>query len=159
MLYFALFHSNITFGIELWGKSYAKYIDELQICQNKSIKTLYNIDQLTATNTIHKKHNILKLADVYEIKAATHIHSIIHRNILTNTTLHTNHNHHQHNTRTSNFIHNIHPNTTNFGTHSTLFNAINSFNQISCTMNMNTNDRRTFTFAIKEYFLSQLENL
>ena len=40
MLYYALVHPHLTYGILIWGSFYKSYLDALQLSQNKAMRAI-----------------------------------------------------------------------------------------------------------------------
>lgn len=100
-IFHSLFYSTITYGIGIWGNTFAKNIDKLQRLQNKAIKNLYGLHHRTATNTIHKNNKILKLKDYRNLIQLIHMHNIKNNQIKSNTQILLNSDVHQYGTRNS----------------------------------------------------------
>lgn len=65
MIYYALFHSLINYGIIAWGGAYENSISILQNIQNKVLKII-------------KKNNFLELQTPLSIRQSFHLQSINH---------------------------------------------------------------------------------
>ena len=66
-LYFALVHSKIKYGIEVYGSCSKVLLDRIQTLQNGLVKILLNLNRRTGTNQIHSCLRILKVEDIYKL--------------------------------------------------------------------------------------------
>ena len=66
-LYFALIHSRIKYGIEVFGDCANEYLQKLQVIQNKLLKLLLNFDRRTSTNELHQQLSLLKVVDIRNV--------------------------------------------------------------------------------------------
>jgi hypothetical protein len=72
-LYYAYIYPHISYGIEIYGTAYKKYINKLQVMQNRILKILtckpyrYNSQQL------HNELNILTVSNVYSLYVNTFV--------------------------------------------------------------------------------------
>ena len=63
LLYFALIHSHLLFGLVLWGNTYSTYLAKLQRLQNKTICIISKCNYQTPITPHFYKLGILKIAD------------------------------------------------------------------------------------------------
>ena len=57
MLYFAFVHSQLSYGIEIYGNIYPTYLNKLNILNNKILRILQNARQDTrTTNPVSYTH-------------------------------------------------------------------------------------------------------
>ena len=54
-LYHAFVHSNISYGIEVYGLCSDTSLDRLQVMQNKLLKLLFRLNRYTSTNLLHSE--------------------------------------------------------------------------------------------------------
>jgi len=78
MIYKALSHSIINYGIELYAKSESAWINQLQKTQNRLIKILLKKNKLTRTQKLHKENNILKVTDQAKVRTTLLSHRVIY---------------------------------------------------------------------------------
>lgn len=78
MLYNSLVLPIYNYGIELIGKAPLTLINRIQTTQNTILKIILRKDIRTSSKEIHKKTNILKIADHYTLRLLLKMHSIIH---------------------------------------------------------------------------------
>ena len=64
LLYFALIHPHLLFGLVLWGNTYSTYLAKL-LLQNKAIRIISNCNYQSPITSHFYKLGILKIADQY----------------------------------------------------------------------------------------------
>ena len=62
-LYFAIFHSHLTYGLPVWGFADQNLIDRIVLLQKKAVRIITSADYRAHTKPIFKETNILSLAD------------------------------------------------------------------------------------------------
>ena len=78
MLYYALIHSCLTYGLIVRGSS-LKYIIRKIILQKKSIRCIHNANYLEHSQPLFSRSNIiLKLEDLYKHETAKFMFNCIH---------------------------------------------------------------------------------
>ena len=65
LLYYALIHPHLSFGLPIWGSTYPTYIQKLQRLQNKTIRIISNASRKNFVTPLYKKYGVLKLADLF----------------------------------------------------------------------------------------------
>ena len=80
-LYFALFHSNILYGLLIWHNTYSTYTNKTSRLQNKAIKLITNSKRTDKCAPIYEKLEILQLHDLHIHKTATFMYKF-HNNKL-----------------------------------------------------------------------------
>ena len=80
-LYYALFHSNILYGLLIWHNTYSTYTDKVSRLQNKATKLIANSKRTDKCAPIYKKLKILKLHDLHIHETATFMYKF-HNNKL-----------------------------------------------------------------------------
>jgi len=69
MLYYAYFHSHITYGLALWGPMCLKRdLKRITILQKKALRCIENTKYNSPTCPILKKHMILKIDDCIDLE-------------------------------------------------------------------------------------------
>ncbi len=71
-LYYAYIHSNIRYGIEVYGQATKIQIKKVQVQQNRAINILHNKDIKPPTRQLHK--NLCLLMDIHNRSSAQFIH-------------------------------------------------------------------------------------
>ena len=69
MIYYAIFHSHLNYGLMFWGSS--KFRKKLEILQKKALRIICNRNFNSHTNPLFHKTKILKLEDMYDIRIAS----------------------------------------------------------------------------------------
>ena len=75
-LYDSLVTSKISYGLEAYGTTHAKLLNELQVLQNRILKIIHFKDRKYATNCLHKELDIVKIRDLYRIKILKLMHQV-----------------------------------------------------------------------------------
>ena len=70
LLYYALIHPHLLFGLPVWGSTYPTYIEKLQRLQNKAIRIISNTSYKTSVTLLYKKYGILKSTDLFTYEIA-----------------------------------------------------------------------------------------
>ena len=64
-LYFALIHTQLLYGIAVWGSTYQTLINKLQVLQNKAMKIIEGHDWNSKVSGLYLKHKILTVQNLY----------------------------------------------------------------------------------------------
>ena len=65
--YYAYIYSRIQYGIEVYGVADKKYLKQIQIRQNRSLKVLFSKDFHTPTVVLHKDLSLLMVKDIHKL--------------------------------------------------------------------------------------------
>ena len=65
LLYYALVHPHLVYGLPIWGSTFETYLSKLQTLQNKAIRIITNSDLRTPK---HRNLKILKITELYTSK-------------------------------------------------------------------------------------------
>ena len=76
-LYYAIIYSEIKYGTEVYGSCPATNIEKIQTMQNKLMKLLLRLRQMTPTNELHMHLNILKVSDNYKSNILSFVNEIL----------------------------------------------------------------------------------
>lgn len=78
-MYYAFIHCRYQYGISVWGSSYNTYLKEIQVQQNRCVKSIYRLPFLQPTNTLYSAmdHNILPVVGLYTMKVGVTMFKII----------------------------------------------------------------------------------
>lgn len=72
-IYYALFESKATYGIISWGSAYGNVINSLQSIQNRIVGLIFRKSS-AQLDQCYKKNNLLKIRQIYYLKAITTNH-------------------------------------------------------------------------------------
>ena len=64
-LYFSLFHSQLSYGLSVWGTSNDGYLSKFGLKQKKIIRAVTFSDFYAHTSPLFKSLNILKIKDLF----------------------------------------------------------------------------------------------
>ena len=78
ILYQSLIHSHLSYGLILWGSTFATYLKPLQVCQRKSLHCIYNAAYDAHSNPFFARSNILKLEDLWEFELCKFVFDALH---------------------------------------------------------------------------------
>ena len=73
-LFHAYFHSKISYGIEMYSTAAKRHLKRIEILQHKALKTLFNLDPLTSSTSLHNKYKVLTIKDHYALNMAKIVH-------------------------------------------------------------------------------------
>ena len=77
IIYKALVFSKYNYGIEIYGNCSQKWLNQIQITQNRLLKILYDCNPMFNTNLLHKNANILKISDNYKLRLLLQIYRLL----------------------------------------------------------------------------------
>lgn len=149
-LYFAYFHSRLNYMISIWGYASATNVNQLQVIQNKAIRSLFWQEYREGTlNTegLMRKYRIPNVRQLQRIDALTMIFKIKHNIIRNEMHLRTFEDTHQYNTRNKgNFVI---PRSRLHLLHNSLFaSGLSQFNQLPREIRL-INDLASFRRSLK----------
>ena len=77
LLYYALVHPHLLYALPLWGCTYKKYTQKLQLLQNKAIRVICNSNRFSSVTPLYFELGILKINELFkfEIGKLMHQHS------------------------------------------------------------------------------------
>lgn len=73
-VYYALAESLLSYGILVWGGIYDTHLKQLQICQNKLIKIIFNLHPRHSTNVLYTDNKLLNIRNIYIVSCLKAIH-------------------------------------------------------------------------------------
>ena len=76
-LYYSFFQSYLNYGIEIWGSTYATYVDSLIILQNLVIRIIKGVNHRTSTANIFNELNILQLPKLYKVSVLMFMYKFV----------------------------------------------------------------------------------
>ena len=74
LLYYALVHPHLVYGLPIWGSTFETYLSKLQTLQNKTIRIITNSDLRTPITPKYRNLKILKITDLYTFEIAKPMH-------------------------------------------------------------------------------------
>ena len=80
-LYYALFHSNLLYGLLIWHNTYSTYANKISRLQNKAVKLIASSKRTDICAPIYEELKILQLHDLHIHETATFMHKF-HNNEL-----------------------------------------------------------------------------
>ena len=66
MLYFAFIHSQMAYGIEVYGNTFSSYLNKLIIVNNKILRILQNAPRETHVADLYITFNTLTLPNLHK---------------------------------------------------------------------------------------------
>ena len=78
ILYYSLIHSHLSYGIILWGNTYHKYLNRLEVVQKRAIRIIAGVPYNTHSSELFKKLDILKLRDIYNSQIGKFMYNFTH---------------------------------------------------------------------------------
>ena len=63
-IYFSLVHSNLSYGLVVWGNAAHIYTNRIRLLQKKAVRIITNSDYLAHTKPLFKELNILPFDDM-----------------------------------------------------------------------------------------------
>ena len=135
MLYYALVHPYLTYGILIWGSTYKSYLNTLQLLQNKAMLAITKQRWSDRITPIYRRLQVLKINDLYKLETAKFMHQFLDKSLpasfekyFTHTTFV-----HCHSTRTSERNDYFLPHfSTSRLQHSIRFSGVKIWNSIPC---------------------------
>ena len=76
MLYYALVHPHLTYGILIWGSTYKSYLNTLQLSQNKAMRAITKQRWFDRITPIYRRLQVLKINDLYKLETAKFMHQL-----------------------------------------------------------------------------------
>ena len=80
-LYFSLFHSHLSYGLLVWGKSNDRYLTKISVLQKKILRAITFSDYNAHSTPILKKLNVLELKDLLKYKTISLMWDFDHNNL------------------------------------------------------------------------------
>ena len=74
-IYYALIHSQFTYGLIIWGSTFPSYLNKLQSLQSKAVKMIGGGSSLDNPTKFFNKFSILKPNDLFELEVAKIAHA------------------------------------------------------------------------------------
>ena len=80
-IYYTLIHSQLMYGLPIWGSTFPSYINKLKSLQNKVVKTIGGGSSLESPTKFFNNFSILKLSDLFKMEVAKIVHSHFTNNL------------------------------------------------------------------------------
>jgi len=74
MLYYALIHPHLLYGLSIWDSTYPCYLKKLSILQNKAIKLISGGTPRDPATPYNSNLKILTLKDLFKIEVGKLVH-------------------------------------------------------------------------------------
>ena len=74
MLYYALVHPHLTYGILIWGSTYKSHFNTLQLLQNKAMHAITKRILSDRITPIYRRLQVLKINGLYKLETAKFMH-------------------------------------------------------------------------------------
>ena len=80
-LYFAIFHSHLTYGLPVWGFANQGLLDNITLLQKKALRIITSADYHAHTKPIMKETNILSLTDQRHLQVSSLMWDLDHNSL------------------------------------------------------------------------------
>ena len=80
-LYFAIFHSHLTYGLPVWGFANQGLLDNIALLQKKALRIITSADYHAHTKPIMKQTNILSLTDQRHLQVSSLMWDLDHNSL------------------------------------------------------------------------------
>ena len=80
-IYYALFHSHLSYGLCIWGHAEEKYTEKIELAQKKAIRIISNADYLAHTKPLFKNLKILSVQQLFTHQYACLMWDFRHNNL------------------------------------------------------------------------------
>ena len=114
-VYFAFFHSHVSYLISIWGSASSKSMDRLEIIQKRVLRNLYGLRTRSPSSLVYATAAVLKVGKVAEYFLMVLIHKMINVLALSNTGITFGTDLHGYDTRCKEYLRTVKPNSTAFG--------------------------------------------
>ena len=81
MLYYALVHPHLTYGILIWGSTYKSQLNTLQLSQNKAVSAINKQRSSDRITPIYRRLQVLKINDLYKLETAKFMHQFFDKSL------------------------------------------------------------------------------
>jgi len=78
IIYFAFVHSQLSYGIEIYGNTYPTYLHKLNILNNKILRILQNAPRDTRVVDLYNTFNALTIPNQYKYNILLFVHKFFH---------------------------------------------------------------------------------
>jgi hypothetical protein len=77
-LYFALIHSTIQYGVEIYANTKSSYLQDLCVLNNRILRTLQFADMRTNISDLFKRYNALDVKCLFEYRLCLFVFKFLH---------------------------------------------------------------------------------
>ena len=81
LLYYALVHPHLTYGILIWGSIYKSHLNTLQLLQNKAMRAITKQRLSDRITPIYGRIQVLKINDLYKLETAKFMHQFFDKSL------------------------------------------------------------------------------
>lgn len=157
-LYFAHVHSHLLYMCSVWSGTYKNKIDEIQITQNKALRTIFYVsdyrNENVHTDDLFKKYNIMNIKQLSFYDSCLMFYKMKNNYIRTSLPFREVNEIHSYSTRSSKNIY-VEPYRTNYGAFSFITRSSSNYNNIQ-HFSENTNFNK-FKMNLKKYVFSEIK--
>ena len=82
LIYFALVHPHLLYGLPIWEITFPTYLQKLQRLQNKALRIISNCNPKTSTTPFFYEYKILKIQDLYYFEISKIMHQYSNKHLL-----------------------------------------------------------------------------
>lgn len=150
LIYFSLVKPHIDYLVEIWGSAAKTHINLLQIAQNKLLKTLFNYDYLTPTQSLYEETKLMNITQTYIYNTCILIRKILNKNIHSNITFTKRKKMHKMNLRREHDLLQLYSPRTNYGRKSIMYEGSKLYNTLPKYIT-ESKSIATFKKLLKEY--------
>ena len=81
MLYYALVHPHLTYGILIWSSTYKPHLNTLQLLQNKAMCAITKRRLSDRITPVYRRLQVLKINDLYKLETAKFMHQFLNKSL------------------------------------------------------------------------------
>jgi hypothetical protein len=134
MIYFALFHSNLTYCLNVWGCTTSENIDIIQKVQNKALRNMFSLGRNHSVRELLDQTRIYSVRKNFKKQCALYMYRIFNSGLLNNVVFHENERFHNFNTRGRKKLRTNQARTMSFGQKSVINSHIRIYNDVDDTL-------------------------
>ena len=161
-IYHAIFSSHMSYGCQIWGQGFDKYINKVAVLQNNAMRLINFKNWQDSATPLYKKNHLLKVKDTIQLNNCMFLYDSIKGSlpVCFNNKYHTLQNTYKHfSTKSSTLGCFFRPvvNTTQYGLNSIMQRSIHSWNTTSKELNidLSTLSRKNLKKTLTEHFLNK----
>ena len=159
MLYFAFVHSQLLYGIEIYGSAARSHLNKLIILNNKILRIIQNKPIQYCVSDLYKNYKTLAIPELYKLQILCLVHKYLYCNcnlpdIFVNY-FSLNNDFHQYFTRSSSHLHLLRVNTS-YGSRCIKFKASQLWNTIPEELKL-INKLNSFKNHLKSHLFNDIK--